>query len=153
MFYTTRKPTRIAGFDYSSANCYFITICAYNHRCIFGTPDRLNELGEIVKKHIQNIPIYYQGVSVDHFVVMPNHVHLILKLDGSDKTAVPQIIALFKTGATKEIRRKFPDVLVWQRSFHDHIIRNKESYEKIWNYIDGNPQCWDKDCFYKKCIN
>ena len=37
---------------------------------------------------------------------------------------------------------------VWQRSFHDHVIRNQKRYERIWQYIDNNPQKWEEDCFY-----
>ena len=152
MYFTTRKPTRIARFDCSQPNCYFITICAHNHRCIFGLPGQLNELGRIVDRHIQNIPKHYQGVSIDKYVVMPNHVHMILVLESSDNPGIPQIIGQFKTGVTKEIRRINPGVSVWQRSFHDHIIRNQTGYEKIWNYIEEKPQCWNKDCFYTEFI-
>lgn len=152
MYFTTRKPTRIANFNYSQPNCYFITVCSQDHRCIFGAPGRLNELGNIVQRHIQNIPNYYHGVCVDHYVVMPNHIHMILTLEGTYNPGIPQIIGLFKTGVTKEIRRIHPNFDVWQRSFHDHIIRNQTGYEKIWNYIDGNPQCWEKDCFYADSI-
>ena len=108
----------------------------------------MNETGEIVKKHIHQLSDYYQSVSVDKFVVMPNHIHMILVLNEERNPSVSQIIALFKTGVTKELRKKSPEFKVWQRSFHDHIIRNQASYEKIWLYIEANPMNWDKDCFY-----
>ena len=148
MEYHSRKPTRIPNYDYSSANYYFITICTWNHKCIFGQPNDLNETGEIVKKHIHQLSDYYQSVSVDKFVVMPNHIHMILVLNEERNPSVSQIIALFKTGVTKELRKKSPEFKVWQRSFHDHIIRTQASYEKIWLYIEANPMNWDKDCFY-----
>jgi REP element-mobilizing transposase RayT len=102
----------------------------------------------IVEKHLQKLPEYYNNVIVDKYVVMPNHMHMILILNGENCPSVPQIIGQFKTGVTKEIRRIYPDTDVWQRSFHDHIIRNQKSYEKIWLYIEGNPQNWEKDCFF-----
>ena len=148
MEYFSRKPTRIPNYDYSKCNYYFLTLCTYNKKCIFGLPNQLNQFGCIVKKHLQRIPEYYTGVIVDKFVVMPNHIHIILILNGEDRVGVPQIIGQFKTGVTKEIRKVNPDMNIWQRSFHDHIIRNQESYEKIWLYIEGNPQSWEKDCFY-----
>ena len=144
-----RKSTRIPGYDYSTPHYYFITICAHEHRCIFGSPDQLNSVGKTVQKHIQNIPRYYQQVFVDKYVVMPNHIHMILVLEGTDNPSVTQIIGQFKTGVTKELRLCYPGRKIWQRSFHDHVIRNQASYEKIWNYIEGNPQCWHKDCFFQ----
>lgn len=149
MPFYSRKPTRIPNFDYSRNNYYFITICTHHKKCIFGSPDSLNRIGRIVERHIQNIPGFYQNVFVDQYVVMPNHIHLILVLNNGDHNpTVPLIIAQFKRGVTKEIRSIFPDKILWQRSFHDHIIRNQKEYEKIWTYIENNPLNWDKDCFY-----
>jgi len=103
----------------------------------------------IVKKHIQNIPGYYQNVFIDKYVVMPNHIHLILILENGEKNPdVPLIIGQFKRGVTKEIRSIFVEMEVWQRSFHDHVIRNQAGYEKIWTYIENNPLKWEEDCFY-----
>ena len=149
MTYYSRKSNRIPKYDYSTCNYYFITICTHNRQCIFGSPYDLNPLGMIVKKHIQQISSYYECVIVDKFVVMPNHVHMILILKEHErKPNVSLVVGQFKRGVTKEIRNLYPDIHVWQRSFHDHIIRSQESYEKIWLYIEGNPQCWDRDCFY-----
>ena len=53
-----------------------------------------------------------------------------------------------KSGVTRWIRKYVPDVTVWQRSYHDHVIRTQAAYEKIWLYIEANPMNWDKDCFY-----
>ena len=149
MVYYSRKSTRIPKYDYSSCNYYFITICTHNRRCLFGSPNNLNRIGRIAQKHILQLPSYYKNVRVDKFVVMPNHIHMILVLEESkDNPNISLIIGQYKRGVTKEIREFLPDQLVWQRSFHDHIIRNQKSYEKIWLYIEGNPQCWDKDCFF-----
>ena len=109
--------------------------------------DKLNLLGKITRDMILKLPDYYNGVNIDHFVVMPNHVHLILVLEESD-TNLNQIIAQYKSGVSREIHKIDPDTSVWQRSYHDHVIRNQASYEKIWNYIDGNPLKWKEDCFY-----
>ena len=48
----------------------------------------------------------------------------------------------------KEIRVIDPEVTIWQRSFHDHVIRNQAGYDKIWLYIENNPVKWVEDCFY-----
>jgi len=146
--YPVRKSNRLPNYDHSAYNYYFITICSNENKCIFGEPDRLNWIGNVVKEHILRLSSYYHSVTVDKFSVMPNHVHLIICHEGKDDPAIPQIINLLKTGITKEVRIRYPDISVWQRSFHDHIIRNQKSYEKIWLYIDANPQNWEKDCFF-----
>ena len=151
MAFYSRKSTRISNFDYSQSYYYFITICTHETQCIFGSPNNLSQLGQITEKHIQNIPSFYQNVFIDKYVVMPNHVHLILVLNNGEKNpAVPLIIGQFKRGVTKEIHRFDPDRIVWQRSFHDHIIRNQAGYERIWTYIDNNPLKWEEDCFFCK---
>ena len=147
--YYARKPTRIPNYDYSNSNYYFRTICAHNRKCIFGIPDHLNTLGNIAKKHILQISEHYQNVVVDKYVVMPNHIHMILILQDMKKGPdVSQIVGQLKSGISRDVHRILPELEVWQRSFHDHIIRNQAGYEKIWLYIEGNPINWRKDCFY-----
>ena len=132
-------------------NYYFITICTGNKKCIFGLPNEKTRIGRIVEKHICDIPKYYDSVLIDKYVVMPNHVHMILVLQNTkDRPDVPTIIGQFKRGVTKEIHGMEPEMMVWQRSFHDHIIRNQAGYEKIWTYIENNPLKWEEDCFYCK---
>ena len=149
MTYYVRKSTRIPNYDYSSCNYYFLTICTHNRRCIFGGPVSLNVYGVIAEEQLKRMDTHYDGVHVDKYVVMPNHVHMILKIDDTGYNSnVNQIMAQYKSGVSRRIRQISKEMQVWQRSFHDHIIRNQKSYEHIWNYIDGNPQCWEKDCFF-----
>ena len=148
MTFYSRKSPRIPQYDYSTNNYYFLTICTHNRKCIFGYPGQLNELGQIVQRHIEQLSSHYKGVKMDKYVVMPNHVHMILYISIDKEADVTQIIGQFKSGVSREIRKKFPDIVLWQRSFHDHVIRSQEDYEGIWLYIDANPQCWQKDCFY-----
>ena len=148
MPFYTRKSPRIPYYDYSTANFYFITICTSNHKCFFGTVSQLSKIGKIAEEHIKKIQEHYHNVHVEKYVVMPNHIHMILNLSCSGENNVEQVIAQYKSGVTREARKLKPDLVLWQRSFHDHIIRNQKGFEKIWLYIEGNPQCWEKDCFY-----
>ena len=148
MTFYSRKSPRIPNYDYASENYYFITVCTHNRKCLFGYPERHNEFGEITRRHIEQIPSHYDNVYVDKYVVMPNHIHLILYVGSGKKADAKQVIAQYKSGVSREIRKIIPDLKLWQRSFHDHVIRSKADYERIWLYIEGNPQCWDKDCFY-----
>jgi len=147
-----RKPTRIPGYDYSSQNYYFVTICTHNKACIFGKPGKPNILGKIAEECIQKIPEFYPQIQIDQSVVMPNHVHAIVIVGANIKAEMPpnlsHIIGQYKMAVTKKVHHYYPNLQVWQRSFHDHIIRNQHSYEKIWEYIKNNPIKWDEDCFY-----
>ena len=102
----------------------------------------------IVEKHIVAIEKHYHCVCLDKFVVMPNHIHLILVIENGQQVNAAQIVGQFKSGVTREIRSRIPDIVLWQRSFHDHIIRNQKQYERIWAYIDTNPMRWKKDCYF-----
>ena len=145
-----RKTIRIPGFDYATANFYFVTICTDNKRTIFGKPGQLNSLGLIAEKCILQIEKIYQGVRVDNYIVMPNHVHAIIVIDPlKDAPSLIKIVGSYKTAVTKQIRQIYPDIVVWQRSFYDHVIRNQKGYERIWEYVQYNAQKWDEDDYYQ----
>ena len=145
--FPSRKNPRMSSIDYTSPNHYFVTVCTHGKVCIFGNPGQLNHLGQIAADAIANIPNHFPGVRIDKYVVMPNHIHTIIVLDGHD-TNLSVVVGLYKSHVTKQIHAIFPNLKVWQSSFHDHVIRNQRSYEKIWNYIEGNPSKWEDDCFY-----
>ena len=145
--YPSRKNPRNQAIDYSAPNYYFITICTDQKACIFGEPNQLNEFGKIALDGIEQISVHYPEVTVDKCVVMPNHIHAILILTGNGRS-VSDIVCSYKAYVTKRIHEIQPIRKVWQSSFHDHVIRNQQSYEKIWLYIEGNPLNWNKDCFY-----
>ena len=164
-----RKSIRLKNYDYSSSGYYFITICTQNKRKILcdivgdGVYDipkiKLTECGKSVYKYIQKMKVQYNNVSIDKYVIMPNHIHLLIKLSDLVKmdgvligtsqapsptnAIIPKFVSLFKRYCNREIGKN-----IFQRSFHDHIIRGEEDYLKIWNYIDINPQKWKEDCFY-----
>ena len=150
-FYSRRSP-RIPNFDYSSRNYYFVTICTHEKKCIFGSHEQLSELGRIAQEDMRSIACHYNHVMIDNFIVMPNHVHAIVAIQGGqqDKADLNTIVGSYKSGVSRKIRMKYPDIKIWQRSFHDHIIRNQLEYEKIWQYIQFNWQKWEQDCFYPK---
>ena len=90
---------------------------------------------------------HYPNVTVDKFVVMPNHVHAILYICNKQAN-LSRVIGSYKSFVSKKIHKAEPDRIVWQASFHDHIIRNEKAYQQIWQYIESNPVNWEKDCFY-----
>ena len=156
-----RKPTRLKNHDYSQNGYYFVTICTQNHKCILsnivgeGFPLlQLTPNGKIAEKYILNINEKYNCVKIDKYVIMPNHLHIILQIEndgrGDPSPTIPTILGWLKYNITKEIN--LSDNIygnkIFHRSFHDHIIRGEDDYLKIWNYIDTNPQKWKDDCFY-----
>lgn len=149
MWHEPRKTTRLRHYDYTNENYYFITICTHHRKCLFGIGEQKTTLGKIAQEHIKNIASHYESVIVDKAVVMPNHIHMILVLQRNGVIGAEQIIAQYKAGVSREARKIIPDIQIWQRSFHDHIIRDEQGYQKIWQYIENNPQKWEEDCFYR----
>ena len=147
--YPVRKNTRMKNFDYTSPNYYFVTVCTWEKKCIFGKPGEETQFGRIAETGIVKISKHYPDVSVEKYVVMPNHIHMILSLK-ERKTRLDRIVGSYKSYVTNEIHNYRPEITVWQRSFHDHVIRNEQAFQKIWLYIEGNPGNWEKDCFYVK---
>ena len=155
-----RKPNRLKNYDYSSNGMYFITICSKNKEHIFGkivgaTIGRpsgmyLSQYGKIVKQAIDNINTHYPAVHVEKYVVMPNHLHLLLLIDTYNESGRPMVAPTISTviQQMKGYASKQIGFSPWQKLFHDHIIRNEKDYEKIWEYIDSNPLKWEQDCFY-----
>ncbi|MBF4472510.1 transposase [Flavobacterium sp. HJJ] len=200
-----RKRNRMQGFDYSTDNLYFVTICVKDRVCCLGAvvdvgagrdlsvPNineldiimnsdefikkmELNEFGKIVKNQIEWLAEQYKYVDVHNFVIMPNHVHMVIEIDkkkltvgtGRDKIkegtarklsvqdneikikSLSSLIGAFKTTSSKMMHHAGFADFAWQRSFHDHIIRNERSYQNISNYIDLNPEKWMADTFFEK---
>ena len=144
-----RRSPRIPGYDYSSVNYYFITICTHEKKCIFGSPGILNWMGRCAEKNLRKISELNPEIKLDKYVVMPNHIHAIFDIwDSNKKNDLVVMIGQYKMSVTKKIREQKPGFQVWQRSFHDHVIRNQKQYEKIWMYIENNPLKWEEDCFY-----
>lgn len=143
-----RKPVRLSEYDYSLPGAYFVTICVKDRKAILSDitvgansirPNKihLTKYGEVVKTAIENIPKHYPSISVDNFVIMPNHVHLLLQIhsdvDGRTLFAptINRVIKQMKEYATKQI-----GFSIWQKSFNDHIVRGKDDYLEIWQYIE-----------------
>lgn len=160
-----RKRLRLQEYDYGQVGGYFITICTKGRVRLFWDVDRAglepaptNVWGDVVAQTWLDIPNHTTGVRVDKFVVMPNHFHGIVILEqrpvgaGSKpaRTSATEVVRQLKTFSARKINqmRGTPGAPLWQRSFHDHIIRNEADYLRIWNYIDTNPAKWEEDVYY-----
>ncbi|MBR7121996.1 MAG: transposase [Oscillospiraceae bacterium] len=151
-----RKQNRISGFDYSAPHAYFITVCTQDRRNLFwqnvgaviGRPEdvQLSSYGKIAEKAIQSIPEHYNMVCVEKYVVMPDHIHMLLRIkpeeNGRPMTA-PTIARV--VNQTKGVVSKQLGFSVWQKGFYDHVVRTEEDFRDIWQYIEGNPLKWEED--------
>ena len=159
-----RKQSRLGCFNYSESGSYFITICTEGRRKILseisagaGFPDspevtiHLLNSGKITEKWIQEMNRHYDDISVDCYVIMPDHVYLLLSLteksglsgrpattaESRCNAAVSRFVGTLKRFTNREIGES-----IWQRSFYDHVIRNQQDYAQIWNYIEDNLRKW-----------
>ena len=156
-----RKLNRLKGHNYSSDGYYFVTICTHHRREWFGEIRDgkmvLNKHGEIILRCWNDLPIHYDNLKLDMFVIMPNHVHAIVVIQnpvGNGLKPFPtkphglsEIIRAFKTFSSRRINENIrnSDCFRWQKSFYDHIIRTEPTLDQIRTYITNNPLQWAED--------
>ncbi|MBR4279277.1 MAG: transposase [Clostridia bacterium] len=161
MAFHNRKPTRKRDFDYAQDGSYFVTICSNARKNLFSNiPNKqdlesaavcLSSIGEVAEKHIKQIHERFPHTTVDAYVIMPNHIHLLISIINRDNTPPKKlsvVIGTFKSLVSCECKRKYNSNAIFQTSFHDRIIRDSDEYEKVLNYIIHNPGNWLFDCFY-----
>ncbi len=170
-----RKELRLKDYDYSQPGYYFITICTKNKDKILSdivgggfhaAPKvELTTIGQEILNSIEFLGRSYSNVLFDKFVIMPNHIHLIIILLGSEtggdgtpplhKTGdgtppLHKIVGQLKSFTNKrynEIKNN-RNLVLWQRNYYERIIRNELEYREIWDYIDGNPAKWEEDEYF-----
>lgn len=165
-----RRSIRLKGYNYTQTGAYFVTICTRNRECLFGDvlngQMRLNDAGKMAEQCWRAIPEHFPHVVLDAFVVMPNHVHGILcihdtRVGANNYSPLPPVMPLgvphgtsktvgsvvrgFKIGVTKWMRSHTATHDVWQRNYHEHIIRDEHSLARIREYIVDNPTQWALD--------
>ena len=169
-----RKAIRLKQYDYSQNAAYFITVCTKNRQPLFWKstmpraegnremhpnsasgawtriPASLSETGEIVFCAIENIPSCYPFIDLEKYVIMPDHIHLLLRFDAPAETegrrkeenggrliAAPTLQTV--VGQLKRWASQKAGEPIWQKSFYEHVIRSQGDYREAWSYIDGNP--------------
>ena len=160
-----RKHPRLDNYDYSSAGAYFVTICTQNRRCVLSrivgrglapaetTAIEYTYLGEIAEKQLFLLADRYPYLTIDQYVIMPNHIHAILILNGETAGASPRptltdIVCTYKSLTTRECKKSGFREKLFQTSFYEHIIRGRDDYEEIVKYIYENPIRWCYDELY-----
>jgi putative transposase len=168
-----RRSVRLKGYDYAQAGAYFVTICTHEKECLFGHVENdemiLNETGKIAYNEWLRTPLLRPNVSLDVFEIMPNHMHGIIIINDfpiihsdelnsprelkpafrSPSKTVGSIVRGYKSTVSSQINARGVEDSVWQRDYHEHIIRNEKSYQHISDYIVNNPKNWRQDKFYR----
>ena len=159
-----RKPNRLEKFDYGAGYSYFITICTQNREKILSDiivgeglapPEiKTTQIGDIVEKQLLLLETRFQNLKIENYVIMPNHLHIIFSLfvetrGTSPSPTICDIICSFKSQCARECRKIDFEGKLFQRSYYDHVIRNKKDYEEISTYIYNNPVNWETDELYK----
>ncbi len=173
-----RKKVRLTGYDYSANGSYYITVCTKDKQHILGHSVgggvldapyvRLSKYGTMVRDALLEMDTFYDDITIDHYVIMPNHVHFILSIcaeggpsrtpapthksrpgHGSSRTPTPTNARLPAfLSAWKRFTNKRAGIHLWQRGYYDHVIRNEADYQRIWQYVDENPVRWTEDEYY-----
>lgn len=165
-----RRSIRLPGHDYASTGAYFVTIVTKERECLFGDvvhgEARLNSFGDVIARESARSAEIRKEISLDSFVVMPNHMHAIVHIrsvGAHDRAplrtprpgdlplrrprSLGALIAGFKSSATKTINlmRDAPGVPIWQRNYYERVIRNADDLARICQYIKDNPANWQAD--------
>ena len=172
MEYPKRKLLRLPEYDYSAPGAYFVTICSYDRRCILSNiavgalheapaaAIQLTRAGFVVQQVLENLHQRYSEIKVDHSVIMPNHVHLLLRIEEKralreaplrpegKRSLLSQAVGYLKMNSSKQIHAFSPALIVWQRGYHEHVVRGEKDLLEIWDYIENNPAKWAEDRYY-----
>jgi len=172
-----RRSTRRPGHDYAGGGVYFVTLCVVDRRPLFGTVVHgrmaLNDAGRAASACWRAIPDHFPQAALDEWIVMPDHLHGIVRIDGRSMAcqapchaptapafgrpiagALGTIIGAYKAAATRAIRGQrglacprtglaCQAPSVWQRNYYDIIIRDDRALNAIRRYIRDNPAHWD----------
>jgi len=145
-----RKNNRLKKHDYTKPGNYFVTIRVQDMHCVLGHIAEndmvLNKFGLIVVDQLSWLNDHYDFVELNEFVVMPNHVHAIVRISprGSEQSplSLSQLIGAFKTLSCTRLRKYGLNDFSWHRSFYDRIIRHQTEYDITADYIRNNPKRW-----------
>lgn len=161
-----RRSQRLAGYDYRCNGAYFVTLCTHERQRLFGEiTDSVFELsayGDILLDEWLWTPVERSDISLDAYVIMPNHFHGVIilhggaekqsagstalsaRLAGAQRGSLGAIVGQVKFLTSRRINRhrNTSSAQFWQRGFYDHIIRNDTDLDRIRAYIEGNPERW-----------
>ena len=154
-----RKSNRLGYYDYGQKGSYFVTLCTHSRLPLFemesivgnglrAVPPPLQNV--LIRKWIQETQNKFSNITIDKYVIMPDHLHLIVTIqERHTGGALPDVMQFFKTMTTNDYIRGVKagflvpfDKKLWQKSYYEHVIRNQQDYDETWQYIENNPSKW-----------
>jgi REP element-mobilizing transposase RayT len=159
---------RLPDYEYAQSGAYFVTLCTKDRVFLFGSIVdewmHLNAAASMIERWCREVPVKFPTIELDAFVVMPNHVHIILLIEmsalmerteergGHAGPPLPEVVQWFKTMTTNAYIRGVKehgwarfDGSLWQRRYYEHIVRNEAELMTIREYILNNPPRWALD--------
>jgi REP element-mobilizing transposase RayT len=166
-----RRSIRLKGYDYTQPGGYFVTLVTFQRKCLFGEianqEMQLNDCGRALEHCWRAIPEHFPNVELGAHIIMPNHVHGIILLNGRGticlrrgtiyraptmeqfgkpvEGSIPTIVRTFKAAVTRRLGREFNLTSVWQRNYYERVIRDEKEWDRIHRYIESNPAQWESD--------
>jgi REP element-mobilizing transposase RayT len=154
-----RRSVRLSGYDYSQGGVYFFTACTYQRQCLLGSMREgqveISPAGRIVTQTWEGLPDRFPDIILDEFVVMPNHIHGILVIadgpiipeTGRERPTLGAVLRAFKSLSAVSVNRLLgrTEWPLWQRNYHEKIIRSEQMLEAVRRYVQDNPRCWTDD--------
>jgi len=157
-----RKTIRLKNYNYNNNGFYFITILAHKRSNLFGnivnSKVEFNQLGELVNNHWHEISNHFDNVTLDQFIVMPNHIHGLILVENAfaessemnrfqkvTSKSLSSIVQNYKASVSREHNRQGVSKKIWQSNYYERVIRTEKELEKCREYIMNNPLKWQLD--------
>ena len=144
-----RRSMRLPEFGYGGGWAYHVVICTANRKprlaSLDGTASVPSPLGRIVQEQLAAVPSWWVGVTVEEVAIMPDHLHLLIRLEPGSSVVLPRVVNRIKGRCTIEARNRgllCLDERLWQRNYYEHIIRNRHHLDRARRYIRANPLRW-----------
>ena len=153
--FPTRKPTRLQNYDYSQNGCYFVTVCVQDRKKLLSSIPKeiknadfvgancvrpqLTAIGRVVDEELQKLNTVYPNVHLYAYIIMPDHIHLLLNFDDFEcgrtqfAPTLSRVIKQYKGIVTKRL-----GFSMWQKGFYDRVLRNETEFQRTWEYIEYN---------------
>ena len=107
---------------------------------------QFSKTGILINSEINKLKTIYASVFIDEYIIMPNHIHIIIVLSSGRTQFAPtisRIIKQFKGSISKQLGYS-----IWQKLFYEHIIRNEKEFYIIKQYIQNNIINWSTDKYF-----
>jgi putative transposase len=154
-----RQSNRLKGHDYSEPGCYFVTVCTREKQLLFGSVRfgtmHENLFGRIARRCWFEMLEHRDNIELGSFVVMPNHLHGIIKLFVPEDRLRPGVwrtgasLASIVGGFKAAVSRRITGESIWQRVYYDRVIRDQEELRRVSAYIEANPETWQFDSLHR----